>query len=64
MFKVQTRETTPFGKEIAAVWHDGRLVGAASLPFIEWMLQKVPNRQLSAEQCALVQWYREEQAQV
>ncbi|MFP6815873.1 MAG: hypothetical protein VB949_09445 [Pseudomonadales bacterium] len=36
-----------------------RLVGAASLAFIEWLHRRVPEHQLSPEQVALVEWYQE-----
>ena len=32
-------------------------MAGASVAFIEWMHQRVPERQLSAEQLALIRWY-------
>lgn len=57
MFNVRTR-TTMSGREIAILQGNGRYAaGAASLSFIEWMSERVPRRQLSTEQAALVDWY-------
>jgi hypothetical protein len=57
MVEVRTYATRS-GREIAVLNGGGRFAfGAASLPFIEWMSQKVPRHQLSTEQTALVQWY-------
>jgi hypothetical protein len=57
MVEVRTYATRS-GREIAVLNSRGRFaLGAASLPFIEWMSQKVPRRQLSTEQAALVQWF-------
>ena len=59
MLKVQA-EPKIFRKEEVAVVLDGdRIVGAATLPFIEWMHRRVPKHQLSPDQIALVEWYRE-----
>ena len=57
MLKVQAGMRS--GKEVAIVLRHDRLVGAASLTFIEWLHRRVPVHQLSPEQVALVQWYEE-----
>jgi hypothetical protein len=56
MYKVQAAGSRG-GREVATVLHNGRLVGAASLPFIAWMQQRVPKHQLAPEQVALIQWF-------
>ena len=61
MLKVQAAGKKS-GKEVATVTRNDRLVGAASLPFIEWLHRCVPDHQLSPEQTALVQWYLERRA--
>ncbi len=55
MFKVQAVGTRR-GREVVEVLRNDRLVCAASLPFIEWMQQRVPEHQLAPEQIALIQW--------
>ncbi len=47
----------PSGKSAAIVRRNQKLVGAASVPFIRWMHEFVPARQLSPEQVALVDWF-------
>jgi hypothetical protein len=50
------------GRVIAVLAGEGRYAaGAASVPFIKWMSQRVPSHQLSAEQKALVRWYEKQQ---
>lgn len=46
------------GRKAAVVRRNQKLVGAASVPFIRWMHDCVPPRQLSPEQAALVDWFR------
>ena len=46
-------------REIAVVKSDGKFVGGASLNFVQWMQQRVPENLLSAEQAALVKWYED-----
>jgi hypothetical protein len=58
MLKVQAAGMRS-GKEVAVVLQRDRLVGAASLTFIEWLHRRVPEHQLSPEQVALVEWYQE-----
>ena len=58
MFKVEEAGKKA-GKEIANVYREGRIVGSASITFIEWMRKRVPERQLSPEQMALIRWYEE-----
>ena len=61
VYSVTTR-TTMSGRVIAILAGEGRYTaGAASVPFIEWMSQRVPRHQLSAEQTALVRWYEKRQ---
>ena len=56
MYKV--RET--IGKRKAVVVErQGKFAGAASLSFVQWMQQRVPHHQLTAEQAALVRWYED-----
>ena len=45
------------GRSAAIVRRNQKLVGAASVPFIRWMHEFVPTRQLSPEQAALVDWF-------
>ncbi len=45
------------GKEFANVYREGKIVGSASITFIEWMRKRVPERQLLPEQMALIRWY-------
>jgi len=47
----------PSGKGAVVVKRNHKLVGAASLPFVRWMHEHVPPRQLSPEQAALVAWF-------
>ena len=44
------------GREILIVRNKGRMVGCASLEFVNWMRDTVPSRQLRPEQRALVGW--------
>ena len=61
MFKVEA-VNKKMGKNTAVVTRNSKFVGAASMPFIEWMQRNVPAHQLSPEQLALVQWYEDMQA--
>lgn len=61
MFRVELAGRK-LGRDVANVYRDNRLVGAASVPFIKWMAQKVPPRQLSPEQRALTQWLQDREA--
>ena len=45
------------GKDFANVYREGRLVGGASVSFIGWMCNRVPEHQLAPEQVALIRWY-------
>lgn len=47
----------PSGKGAVIVKRNHKLVGAASIPFVRWMRDHVPARQLSPEQVALVAWF-------
>lgn len=47
----------PSGKGAVVVKRNHKLVGAASLPFVRWLHEHVPARQLSPEQAALVAWF-------
>lgn len=58
VFKVEEVAKRP-GKEFANVYRDGRIVGSASLKFIDWMRTRVPEHQLSPEQKALIEWYQQ-----
>jgi hypothetical protein len=58
MFKVEEAGKKA-GKEFANVYREGRIVGSASITFIEWMRKRVPEHQLSPEQVALIRWYEE-----
>ena len=54
------REAVRGGKQKAVVVErQGKFVGGASLSFVQWMQQRVPHHQLTAEQAALVKWYEE-----
>ena len=60
-FKMYTVwEAVRGGKQKAVVVErQGKFVGGASLSFTQWMQQRVPHRQLTAEQAALVKWYED-----
>lgn len=62
MLKVQAEPKIFRKVEVAIVLDGDRIVGAATLPFIQWLHQRVPEHQLSPEQLALVQWYQEHRA--
>ncbi|HEY5647091.1 MAG TPA: hypothetical protein VIS76_14160 [Pseudomonadales bacterium] len=47
----------PSGKGAVVVKRNHKLVGAASLPFVRWLCEHVPARQLLPEQAALVAWF-------
>ena len=49
----------PSGKSAIVVKRNHKLVGAASMPFIRWMYEHVPARQLSPEQVAMVKWFEQ-----
>jgi hypothetical protein len=55
MYKVQ-RAGHGAGREVVVVRDEDRLVGGASLEFIDWMREEVPSKHLRTEQLALVQW--------
>lgn len=55
MYAVEEIQKTS-GKNAVVVRHNHRLVGAASVPFIQWMRDHVPTSQLAPEQIALVDW--------
>ena len=55
MYKVEAARSGK--REIVVVKSDGKFVGGASLNFVQWMRERVPDNLLSAEQLALVQWY-------
>ena len=46
-------------QEILVVESEGKFVSGASLSFVQWMQQRVPHHQLTAEQAALVKWYED-----
>lgn len=56
MYKVQ-RAGRHAGREVVVVRDDDRLVSAASLDFVNWMQNRVPDKQLRPEQLALVRWW-------
>ncbi|MFV2089836.1 MAG: hypothetical protein ACC642_04205 [Pseudomonadales bacterium] len=49
------------GREAVLVRRKNRLVGAASVTFVQWMHRHVPTKQLSPEQVALVEWFEQHQ---
>ncbi len=57
MFTV--REGCRSGREVVVVESQGKLVGGASLNFVQWLHERVPCHQLTAEQIALVKWYED-----
>ena len=59
MFKVEQVEDRG-GRGMVAVRRDGRLVSSASIGFVQWMHDRVPNEQLCAAQIALVNWYEKQ----
>jgi hypothetical protein len=61
MLKIQTAVKSS-GKEMVKVLRNDRVVGAASLPFLNWLHKCVPEHQLSPEQIAMVTWYQENRA--
>ncbi len=46
-------------REIVVVKSNGKFVGGASLKFVQWMQERVPDNLLSVEQTALVKWYED-----
>ena len=58
MFEVEPVQRNS-GREAVLVRRKNRLVGAASVTFVQWMHRHVPTRQLSPEQVALVEWFEE-----
>ncbi len=46
-------------REEVVVKSDGKFVSGASLSFVQWMQERVPDSLLSAEQVALVKWYED-----
>ena len=55
MYQIQ-RAGRHAGREVVVVREDGRLVSGASLEFVNWLCERVPDRQLRPEQLALVRW--------
>ena len=51
-------------REIVVVKSDGKFVSGASLKFVQWMQERVPNHLLSVEQAALVKWYEDNRLRV
>ena len=45
------------GRPAVMVRRSNRLVGAASVSFVQWMHKYVPTNQLAPEQIALVEWF-------
>jgi len=56
MYTVEEIQKTS-GKNAVLVRRNQRLVGAASIPFVRWMHDHVPGKQLLPEQVALVAWF-------
>ena len=54
---VVERADTHGRRDTVVVRHRGRLVCSASLAFVKWMHDRVPQKQLRSEQVALVNWY-------
>jgi len=50
------------GREAVVVRDRGKLICSASIEFVNWMREKVPNKQLRPEQLALVAWYEQHEA--
>ncbi len=46
-------------REIVVVKSNGKFVSGASLQFVQWMQERVPDHLLSVEQTALVNWYED-----
>ncbi len=46
-------------REIVVVKSNGKFVSGASLQFVQWMQERVPDNLLSVEQTALVKWYED-----
>lgn len=44
------------GRRVLSVRTDGKLVSSASIEFVDWMRERVPDRQLRPEQRAMVRW--------
>ncbi len=51
-------------REIVVVKSNGQSVGGASLHFVQWMQERVPDNLLSVEQTALVKWYEDNRLRV
>ncbi len=57
MYKVKAARSGR--REIVVVKSNGKFVGGASLKFVQWMHNRVPDNLLSTEQIALVKWYED-----
>ena len=44
------------GRRVLSVRSDGKLVSSASIEFVDWMRDRVPDKQLRPEQRAMVRW--------
>ncbi len=51
-------------REIVVVKSNGKFVSGASLQFVQWMQERVPDNLLSVEQTALVKWYEDNRLRV
>jgi hypothetical protein len=58
MYKVERVDDRAGRGVVVVKREDGRFVSSASLQFVRWMHDSVPNKQLSIEQAALVNWYK------
>ncbi len=57
MYKVEAARSGR--REIVVVKSDDKFVSGASLNFVQWMQEHVPDDLLSVEQTALVRWYED-----
>ena len=60
MYKVERVDDRAGRGVVVVKREDGRFVCSASVEFVRWMHDKVPNKQLSIEQAALVNWYEKQ----
>jgi len=56
MYTVEKTETRA-GRESVVVMDRGRRVCSASVAYVKWLYEYVPDKQLREEQLALVNWY-------
>ena len=57
MYKVEAARSGR--REIVVVKSNGKFVSGASMKFVQWMQERVPDHLLRVEQAELVRWYED-----